>query len=169
MIRFNFNQEQIENLKKWSLWLHSTDKQQGHYRLRPDEQQFCCLGLYAYNRNPSLWEYEENLNLWTWDWEDGKVTVELPPAICMELGLDQCFDGISQIDLDDEEDILEELTVPNDIEGVFILLNDVVKWTFEQIANEIDYILEHNTFSEFALTALLWKDESYKSNFEIPF
>lgn len=152
---FDFTDDQASELMWWRDHLRDTTKKQTVKMLRNTDGGFCCLGLYLDECSPENWVvmHEEACGgYWSFHYNaiDDLINFEnrthhkisLPLKYRRKLGLDQ----IAWFD--------EKNDIPIDLQTIFMKLNDGARWTFSQIADEIDYILEHGEISSEAFEAV---------------
>jgi len=153
-----FKDEQKNELIKWSHELRTTQKSQGRGCLRTYDNEFCCLGVYADIIHPERWSSVSNNN-WNIrsDVEGGFENmfgsslyhdVDLPDLWAERLGLDKTL-------------VLEDNSLTS-VQAIFIELNDDVGWSFSQIADEIDCLVERGWFSDECIENLFTKVLSVK-------
>lgn len=165
MDRIKFTDKQKEKLRGWSQELHTTDKQQGNGRLRfinrrdpnvPTEV-FCCLGIYGMMRKPNNWKYNETYMEWELQVNKRSLPVfsVLPPSLSVELGLNK------EIYINDTNYNVSE---DKYLESFIISLNDTAHWSFEEIACEVDHLVETGQITQEALDAIGWELLDYAPN-----
>jgi hypothetical protein len=143
-MKFQFTDEQRQEMIKWRDELRTTAKAQGEGQLRSLDNDFCCLGIYV-DMYPDKWTSDED----TWfvkeripdnekigsEFDDLYFDLELPHKMSEVLGLDKTTK------------LLDPNGEMSNLQAIFIYMNDEAHLTFKEIANEIDHLLEHGTFS----------------------
>lgn len=146
-MKLEFTSAQKNSLLIWRDELRKTTKKQGKDCLHPTEDSFCCLGIYVDLRDPNRWRFTNNEWIYEEDSDDYSMIYSittLPAFMKKELGLDKEVDIIPK----------NNPYANYEIEDIFAYLNDSSNWTFEQISNEIDYLVEYGEFSQEALDSL---------------
>jgi hypothetical protein len=145
-----FTDEQVAELSRWSQELRETKSLQGMGKLRSIDNRYCCLGIYANITSIGQWS---NLNEdkavpnWIFEIDDDYSALTLPYKTRTILGLNQSL-TIRNVHGDFEERTLI---------FAFSQLNDYGKWTFLQIADEIDFLVANRTLSPKAQKAMYWR------------
>lgn len=157
-MKISLTDEQKEELAKWSHELRTTSKDQGRGCLRNYDNEFCCLGVYADMIHPERWSSisETNWNVRA-DVEGGLENIfgnelyhelDLPDSWIERIGLDKTL-------------ALEDDGLTN-VQAIFIEMNDEIGYSFLEIANEIDHLIDHGWFSEECVRRLSTKVLSTK-------
>ena len=145
-----FTEEQLYELARWRDTLRETTIKQTQRVLRNHYEKCCCLGVYCHISPIGQWIdlNEGDLMLeHKWAFETGCDHSELSPPheVRKQLGLHQVI----------TVDHLGRRT-DRELAFVFTQLNDEHEWTFHQIADEIDYMIENKTLSPLAQDTLRW-------------
>lgn len=144
-------------LSKWYNELRTTNKEQGQGALRNTingTDKFCCLGIYGMWRKPNNWDYDTNYECW--ELTVGRCTsnIELPFFLSKELGINNRL-KIKNTDGNTSPTPLcsrDNNIVILDVETIFIFLNDFcLGWTFERIADAVEYYEKTGQIMEEAL------------------
>jgi hypothetical protein len=167
-MQMTLSNEQRSNLEGWARLLRATELQQqtgeslfvwtGDWGSDKDDNSnygYCCLAVWAVEKHPERIHTISNNDLFEIPMRSVLLSEEerrkkeirfsiatLPLDMVQELGLDTVIDfSISDI-------TAGILTGCTSLQTAFIDMNDSLKWDFKRIADEIDYLLKHNTLSD---------------------
>ncbi len=118
-----FTPGQQKHFRNWAEALRSGEYTQGQYKLRSAENSFCCLGVLADLHYSDKW---------------GSTFIDNGQEIKLYR---ETSKGLPSV-------IGERLGLISEMEETFYRMNDSLRYTFDQIANEIDNLIQHGAFTE---------------------
>jgi hypothetical protein len=143
-VKVEVTDEQKEEIRAWTNELRTTTKGQTQNRLKNGDT-FCCLGIYLESKDPNRWErsypFIKNDNSFSWRENGSDYNTSLPLHLSKGLGLDHFVMESS----DGNRTTLQSIAIG---------LNDRAKYSFSQIADVIDKIIETGYIRDETIKAL---------------
>lgn len=142
-----FTNEQKQELLLWAKWLETTNLKQGKGAFKRriwseqnlNEYEYCCLGVYIENKHPDDWIAGADNLYWI-----REIFGDFLPIDGKRLGLGQHIQIQKYI---------------YSLKRIFILLNDVIHYSFPQIAKVIYYLVENEEIpNDVAELIILWEN-----------
>ena len=150
LVKIEFTKEQEQEIRSWINELRTTTKGQANRRLRLGDT-FCCLGLYLDSQEETKWTkmypYALDVNCYAWIEKDSTLyrdehKICLPSQWSEKLGLNKTCYKLNNH--------------PFNLNSMAMRLNDKCQFTFKQIADEFEHILDTGYVRDELIDTLGW-------------